>query len=382
GAQANVTLPIQRPLTLVSGAEYHLDLTFGLARATPWAQAGYELCEVQFALPWEAPVVPPRRRETLAILREVKHVSEPRFVADGSELAFDPVFGRVTLWRMAGQDLLTEGPRLQLWRAPIDNERMGSGKAIREGWLKAKLDQLQHRIDNVEIEPLDEHATQFRVEARIAPPTSAIALRCRYVYTLFGSGELTIAVEGTFTGDWPEMLPRIGLELAMPGKFDQVTWFGLGPGENYTDTRRATRVDVHHATVDQLYTPYVYPQENGNRSDVRWLALRNTSGAGLLVLGQPYINFSAHRYTVGDLQHATHTSELWPRPFITLHLDHAQNGIGSGSCGTRLSEAYQLKPKPFAFSVHLRPVVAVAPSLPALARQGSPELRGTLTPSV
>ncbi|MEX0744979.1 MAG: glycoside hydrolase family 2 TIM barrel-domain containing protein, partial [Phycisphaeraceae bacterium] len=379
GEQADVRLPMRRPATLVAGAEYHLDLTFTLGHATSWADAGYELCATQIALPWQGPAVAPRRRDALPVLQPVKRAVGLRFIAGAAELTFDTTFARLTRWRLMGHNLLTHGPRLQLWRAPIDNERMGHpGSQVLQAWQAAKLDQLQHRIDDVQVDELDEHATQITVNVRIAPPASTLALNGRYVYTLFGSGELTIAVQGAFTGDWPDMLPRIGLELAVPGEFDQVTWYGPGPGESYIDSHHATRVDVHHATVNDLYTPYIYPQENGNRAEVRWVALRNAAGVGILALGQPQINFSAHRYTVNDLHQATHTSELRPRPFITLHLDHAQNGIGSASCGPAMVERYRLKPEPFRFRTHLRPIVAAAPALPAMAREGAPQMNPEL----
>ncbi|MEX0655521.1 MAG: glycoside hydrolase family 2 TIM barrel-domain containing protein [Phycisphaeraceae bacterium] len=373
GGRKTIELPIKQPATLVAGAEYQFNLTFTLAAATDWADAGHELSTTQLALPWQAPAVAPRRRTALPTLLRHEEGTMLRFTAGDAELAFDPVFGSLTAWRFAGVDLLTHGPRLQLWRAPIDNERKGAGGGkLKREWEQARLHQLQHRVNNVQVETLGEQATQITVDTRIAPPAKSLGLNCRYRYTLFGSGEVTIDVEGDFTGDWPEMLPRLGLELAMPGELDHVAWHGLGPGESYADSHYASRVGVYHASVDDLYTPYVYPQENGNRAQVRWVALRNAAGVGLLALGQPHINFSAHRYTVDDLARAAHTSELTPRPFVTLHLDHAQNGVGSASCGPALNERYRLKPGPFRFSTHLRPITAPAAALPALARQSEP----------
>ena len=114
--------------------------------------------------------------------------------------------------------------------------------------------------------------------------------------------------------------------------------------------------------MDELFTPYVRPQENGNHIDTRWVALRDERGVGLLAAGDPTLDFSAHRFTTDDLDQAQHTYELMPRPTITLHLDYRQNGLGSGSCGPGVMPAYQLHAEPFAFGVWLRPLLPGGPA--------------------
>ena len=152
-------------------------------------------------------------------------------------------------------------------------------------------------------------------------------------------------------------------------QLDQVSWLGRGPGESYVDTSAATHIGRFKATVDELYTPYVFPQENGNRMDCSWVSLTNLRGAGLLVVGQPTIDFSAHWYTPMDFENAKHTYDLVKRPFITLNLDHRQTGIGTASCGPGVLEQYRLKPEPFEFSVRFKPYTADAGSPSELAKQ-------------
>ena len=115
---------------------------------------------------------------------------------------------------------------------------------------------------------------------------------------------------------------------------------------------------MHTMGVEDLYTPYIFPQENGNRTDVSWVALTNLRGAGLLAVGQPTLDFSAHRFTAADMEKARHTHELVKRDEIILNLDYRQNGLGSASCGPRPWEKYVLKPEEFAFAVMLRPISA------------------------
>jgi beta-galactosidase/evolved beta-galactosidase subunit alpha len=117
----------------------------------------------------------------------------------------------------------------------------------------------------------------------------------------------------------------------------------------------AGKLGVWNATVDELYTPYVMPQENGNRMDVRWVALGNLRGEGLMAIGLPTINFSAHWYTAQQMDEAQHQHVLKKNDFITLNLDYAQCGVGTASCGPATFESYWLKPQEMRFGVLLRP---------------------------
>ena len=126
-------------------------------------------------------------------------------------------------------------------------------------------------------------------------------------------------------------LPRIGLQMTVPGGYEQFTWYGRGPHENYVDRNYGAQVGLYSGTVDEQYVPYIVPEENGNKTDVRWVALTNDAGVGLLAVGAPEV--SAHHYTTQDLTDATHTYELQRRDDITLNLDYGQSGLGSATAG-------------------------------------------------
>jgi beta-galactosidase len=139
--------------------------------------------------------------------------------------------------------------------------------------------------------------------------------------------------------------------MSMPSSFGRVEWFGLGPGEAYADTRRAALVGRYSAAVEDLQTPYVFPQENGNRADVRWATLTNSEGVGLRITGHPVFDLTVRRWTTEDLDAARHTSELRPRDRIWVNLDLAQNGIGTASCGPGVLPQYRLEPAPVTFEI-------------------------------
>ena len=275
----------------------------------------------------------------------------------GLALSFDRVRGVIDSFECGGKNMLCPGPRLNFWRAPTDNDS-GGGRGKRAGeWYAAGLHWLQHRTDSVSVTPLAHHAVRIDVVSRIAPPVHAHGFLCRYTYVIHGNGWLDMHLRAAPEGKWPcPSLPRIGLQMAIPSALDQIQWFGRGPGESYSDSCEATRIDLFKTSVDGLLTPYVKPQENGNRMDVRWLTLRNRQGAGWMAVGRPTINFSAHRFTTNDFTQTRNHADLVPRDFITLNLDHRQRGLGSASCGPDVLPPYDLKPEPFAFSVRLIPL--------------------------
>jgi beta-galactosidase len=117
------------------------------------------------------------------------------------------------------------------------------------------------------------------------------------------------------------MLPRIGLQLHLENSLQRVEWFGLGPHESYPDSRMSARVGRYVRQLAEMETPYVFPQENDNRSDVRWVALTGPAGAGLRVEGRPLLCFSAHRNTPEEYEAAKHTVELAPRDEIVLMVE-------------------------------------------------------------
>ena len=173
-------------------------------------------------------------------------------------------------------------------------------------------------------------------------------------------------------------LPRLGLQLTLPGDFERMAWYGRGPHENYIDRKQSARVGVYSGSVMEQYVPYVFPQENGNKSDVRWAALTDLRGLGLMAValpssegaGAPLLNVSAHYFTPEDFTAASHTYELKPRAEITLNLDYEHNGLGSNSCGPGPLEKYWLRAEEHQFALRLKPFSRDAGSFFLSARQG------------
>jgi beta-galactosidase len=274
-------------------------------------------------------------------------------------------------------DLDVTGPRLDLWRAPTDNEqRVAFGPPpLADVWRAAGLHRLEHRVFSVEPD-----AAGLLVKARMAPAGADFAMLATYRWhtspVSLGSLINPVSPAGTTghvagpdsaqrhalwlelsvmpIGAWPCPLPRIGVRMTLPATIQRVEWFGLGPGEAYPDTSAAVRVGRHAAAIDDLQTPYMRPQENGNRRDVRWAKLTG-AGTGLLITGEPRFDLTVRRWTTEDLDAATHTHELHPRDRVYLNLDAAHQGIGSASCGPGVLPQHRLAAQPTQLTVGLSP---------------------------
>jgi len=151
----------------------------------------------------------------------------------------------------------------------------------------------------------------------------------------------------------PELpdLARVGLELALVEGFETVEYFGQGPYENYRDRSACTWSERFESTVDAMHVPYIMPQENGNRSEVRWCALKQADGPQLRVDALDQVmEFKATHLNDADLFAATHTYELEPRAETWLYLDHMQRGMGTMSCGPDTLEQYKIQPGKYEWS--------------------------------
>ncbi|MET9743965.1 hypothetical protein ABZY90_38125, partial [Streptomyces sp. NPDC006422] len=227
--------------------------------------------------------------------------------------------------------------------APTDNDDGASwqpDERLGPRWREFGLHRMRHRVDGVEWS--DDALT---VRTRVAPAARDIGLRADYRWTA-DERRLRLTVSVVPEGDWRLPLPRLGVRLGLPVGDVGVRWFGAGPGEAYPDTREAARLGLWETDVAALHTPYVRPQENGARADVRWAEL-----GGLRVEGEPVYSLTARRWTTEELDAARHRTDLTPGDTLWLHLDHAQQGIGSQSCGPGVLPRYRLTPEPAEFTV-------------------------------
>ncbi len=235
--------------------------------------------------------------------------------------------------------------RSDFWRAPTDNDRPVAGP-----WRPAGLDRLERKTLAVR-----RGQGELRTRLRIAPAGADFGLLATLTWTAAGL-ELHVAPDGS----WPCPLPKIGFRLVLDAAVEEVSWFGRGPGEAYRDTHQATRVGRFIAPVGALATPYVRPQENGNRMHARRLSLSGADGQSLTVTGHPHVDFTVRRWSPEQLTAARHTPDLVPDGRTYLHLDAAHHGIGSASCGPRLPPEHTLVAHTIAWTLGFSPGLAAS----------------------
>ncbi len=364
GEHGQVTVPFRLPGPTSPGSECHLTLELKTAGASSWCAPGHLVAWEQFLLPVavEHGLRPPHEETLRATLRQQVAPGTITLENDRMRLVFDRCSAELCNWQWDGFPMLRRGPRLNVWRAPTDND--GIHRAIsspRLDWEKLRLDQCQFRPRTLATEQVDEATIRVLVEGQLMPPAYALTYDCRFLYTVCGtSGEVAVDLEATPYGDWPNTLPRLGLQLLLDDAFQNAEWFGLGPGECYPDSRAAATVGRYCLPIAELSTPYAHPQENGTRMGTRWTALTTVAGAGLLAAARTPMGFSAHRYSLENLTTAKHPCDLVDAGYVTWNLDYAMRGLGSASCGPKPEAAYELAPHPFRFRVVLRPLAAGA----------------------
>ncbi|MEU5070892.1 glycoside hydrolase family 2 TIM barrel-domain containing protein [Streptomyces asoensis] len=326
GESADVKLP-QPPVLAPAGAETAWTVRAVLAEDTAWADRGHVVAWGQ---------VPVTARALPAVTPTAAPVAGERVVTLGPA-TFDARTGE--LRGIGGVDVT--GLRLDVWRAPTDNDDGAPWQSdVRYGvlWRELGLHRMRHRLDAVEVGD-----GALTVRSRVAPAAREVGLSTVYRWVSDGDRvQLTVSV--TPEGDWTLPLPRLGIRFGLSAA-DRVSWFGGGPGEAYPDSRTASALGRWRSTVDALQTPYVRPQENGARADVRWAEL-----GGLRVEGAPEFWFSARRWTTEQLDAAGHLTDLVPGETVWVNLDHGQHGLGSQSCGPGPLPRYFLDVAPAQFS--------------------------------
>jgi beta-galactosidase len=311
GGAAVVSVPGLAGLALPAG-EAWLTVRFVTAEAEAWADAGHEVAWTQLALQ-PAPEAP-------AAFATPAAGAVSRALLDGDGLLVD--------------DLLASPPLLSLWRAPTDNDRIPGLAAT---WDALGVAHLQRTLVRVE-------ETGDRTIVRSTYRTGAgIEVPHEMVVTPLAGGAIRID-ETAQIPDALTDLARVGTVLELTADLDRAEWFGRGPHETYPDRRRAGRVGRWRSTINELFTPYVRPQESGGRADVRWIALLDAAGRGLRITLDRPRQVSATRFRAEDLATAGHHGELVPRPNPVVHIDAAHRGLGTASCGPDTLPEYLVGP--------------------------------------
>ncbi len=337
------------------GAEYLLNFSVQASQASELVPEGHEVAREQFVLPFKVQTgktEPPNKRSLqLTDTENALQIKGKNF-----SVRFDKVTGLLASYVYRGTELIVEGPSPNFWRAPTDND-FGNGMPKRCAvWKKASS---YRQLDRFEI--VKQEQRRIAIEAEYTLPD--VESKHTVTYILLNTGDLIIKnhfIPGNM--ELPELL-RFGMRMRVPKNLRQVQWYGRGPHENYWDRKTSAFIGLYSNTVQDQYVKYVSPQENGYKTDVRWVALTQKNGVGLLAVGQPILCFSALPFSIEDLTQerrgTKHPTDLVERDFIEFNIDYKQTGVGGdNSWGARPLEKYTLHAKEYSYSFRLRPFLS------------------------
>ena len=285
------------PALHASTLERWMTIAFLTAGAEPWAPAAFPVGEIQLQVSGLDPILGASHR------RPNRSIVGP----DGS-------------LRLPA---LADGPRLALWRAPTDNDRIAG---LAEAWSVLGLDRLERRLEAIEedAEALLIRSTWLTGSGLEIPHEQRISVG--------DDGSVHIAEAVTIPTALAD-LARVGTVLEFEPGHEALTWYGRGPVETYPDRRRAGGIGRWESSVTAQFVPYIRPQENGGHADTRWLELRRASGGGARIELDRPSQVSISHLRAADLATATHVEELIMRPETIVRLDAAHRGLGTASCG-------------------------------------------------
>ena len=376
-----------------AGTEYFVDFRVFAVQAEPGVPVGWEIAHEQFRLPIDPLAV---KLATGGPALKVTTEGDDLVASSGRvKFVFNKAMGMVTSYQVKGKEYFQDGFGIQpnFWRAPTDND-YGNGAPKRlQVWKQASeaFNVVEASIDMdgkdalIKADYLLPAGNLYRMTYRVHP-SGAVKVDAVFTSTEMSEAEIEVS-EATRTATFTPgndkareaaaklEVPRIGVRFRLPAVMDQVTYLGRGPQENYCDRNNGTLVDVYKATAEEMYFPYVRPQENGHHTDTRWLTLDQKGGRGLTVRADSLIEFNALRNSVEDfdseeaknrpyqwsnftpeevanhdeikaknvLRRMHHINDVTPRNFVEVCVDLRQQGVGGyDSWGSRPEPEYTL----------------------------------------
>lgn len=341
--------------------EYYLEVSLRLKNDCMWAKADHEIAYEQFCLSKAEPSGRPDGRRLdengekgalEAAISVAEKTDRIEVRAGDAVLVFHKRKGRLISYQWKGRELIEQGPSFHAWRAPTDNDLspVNMDGVIRE-WKEFGLDQMQERVEAVAVRHQGNRA-EVTVDSVHGKYSIYPNYRTRFCYEIDAGGAVRITMHVTPLKEHMHP-PRLGITMEMAAGFDRMRWYGNGKHQTYADVCASGRVKVYESTVDEEFVNYVRPQENGNKTGVRWMSLTDETGVGLCAHARPLMEASAMHYTLENLTRAEHTCDLNRIDQVVWNLDFAQYGIGNGACGPRTLPEYWVTCEPVTFSVQL-----------------------------
>jgi beta-galactosidase len=366
-AEMNFMLPFKK-IDPVPGAEYFLNLRVSRSDEWNYVPEDHVYATAQYKLPVESKLL--IRKDDNPVVLQTKTVDKNLEVSGvDMKIIFDLASGRMTSFNYKGKEIIKKGPEPDFWRPPTDNDYGYNMDKLLGVWKKAGERTVVTKA-NISQPELGKVIVTFNYD--LPDPSGKKIAGYATTFTVYGSADVVIKNQFSKLSDLIPEIPRMGMQMQLPAEFTNLKWLGRGPHENYADRKTSADVGLYESTVADQYTPYIRPQENGYKTDTRWLTVTNDNGSGILVTGDPLICFSALNNIHDDFESPgklsqyrkdaktanTHTIDVKPRDLVNLNVDLGQMGVGGdNSWGALIHPKYRLLDKKYEYSFRIRPVI-------------------------
>ncbi|WP_186826835.1 glycoside hydrolase family 2 TIM barrel-domain containing protein [Seonamhaeicola algicola] len=328
-------------------SEYVIQFSYRLKTATIWADAGHEVAKEEFILQKAKPIlVKPSGKLNVSETTNSLLISGNKFSIKFNKQTGTLASILANKKEIIAQNSAVSGPVLNVYRSPIENDR-----PYTKNWKFANIKNLQNKIISIKTTQATPSITKVEIIKELSSNSGSFNHSC--VYEISANGVIKLQNKVTPTGfENLETLPRIGLKLGLVSNLENVSWYGRGPQENYPDRMESASLGQYQSTVSNLFTPYLVPQENGARSDVRWVefGFKNSKTSAIKIKSDTPFVFSALHFDAKDLDKASRNAFLKPRKETIVSLDAHMLGLGNASCGPVPLKQYLVPVKPYEFN--------------------------------
>lgn len=354
GKTQSFTLSSLLPAEPADGAEYFVRFSVTNNEATPWAEAGYEVAAEQFRLRGALHKEPysPKSGHSIDI---ADNTTDYTLTSPDFKAVFSKTTGQLISYCCGGKDLIDTPLKLNAYRLPTDNDgrQNGSWESMGLRSLKAEPGEWSTTVN-------DNGSVTLTVDnTYTGTGSSAMSFKTRMSYTVMPDG--VIAISSIITPSRKNaIIPRLGFTFEMPEEYEQYIWYGRGPWDNYRDRKESCFPGLYHSTVTDQWTPYILPQENGNKEEVRFITLTDGSDTGMMIVAPGQMSATACHWRPSDnitsQGRKKHDYQVKFANKTVVCVDAEMRALGNASCGPDVLEKYELRTHPTTFDFVLMPI--------------------------
>ena len=361
------TLTLNLPTINLNTGEFSLQLYANTNTETPLVPKDFTVAKEEFIAGNFTPIYLETSKESLEVLKEENNLT---LKSANFEAKFNTKTGKFESLNYGEGNILVKSIEPNFWRPTTDNDFGFKMPKVFGIWKEASENQTLISVefkDGEEVLDMSalKESNSFKrkfAKLKVVYQLPNQLAKIQIAYKIEASGQITVSnslIE--VKKDVPNM-PRFGNNFILNNKYRQVNWYGRGPQENYQDRNSAAFVGVYNSNVEDLYFPYIRPQENGYKTDVRWVTFTDTSGTGIKILGPKMLSFSAHHqynsdFDAGKEKQQRHTTDIKKRDFVNINIDSEQMGVGGDtSWWARPLKKYQIKAKNRNYSYTIIPI--------------------------